>query len=210
MPQVIPVHIALRTQLKDSVSQAVALNGKLELLIAVRSRQPSERYHGKVDHSQPPWNAQVANVILDLHAKAREMEAWLRMSQGLPYRPRGGSAGNTKKALENIGRLSEAAQDSTVRDHTRELEKWIRNARIALDETEMPKRLPRSPGQPEPCCPWCEHHTLRMLPLKGQIFCIDTTCKDDQERRPQARMEYSAHVGDLVIVWMDGLAGVPA
>jgi hypothetical protein len=210
MPQVIPVHIALRSQLKDSVQQAVILSGKLEQLIAVRSQRPSERYHGKVDHSQPPWNAQVANVILDLHAKAREMEAWLRASQGLPYRPRGGSEKNTRKALENVSRLAEKAEDITVRGHIRDLEKWIRNARVALDETEMPKRLPRSPGHPEPICPWCENHTLRMLPLKGQIFCIKPDCKDDEDRKPHARLEYSSHVSDFVIVWQDGLAGVPA
>jgi hypothetical protein len=210
MPQVVPVHVALRSALKESVQQAIILDERLEALIAVRSRQPSERFHGKVDHSQPPWNAQVANVILDLHAKAREMEAWLRASQGLPYRPRGGSGQNTRKALENISRLAEAAQDGTVRDHTRDLEKWIRNARVALDETEMPKRLPRSPGLPEPKCPWCENHTLRMLPLKGQIFCIKPDCKDEQERKPKAQMEYSAHVGDWVICWQDNLLGVPA
>src|SRR5579871_4583430 len=141
MPQVIPAHIALRSQLRESVQQAILLSERLELLIAVRSRQPSERFHGKIDHSQPPWNAQVANVILDLHSRAREMEAWPRLSQGLPARPRGGSSGNTRKALENIVRLAEAAQDLTVRSHIRELEKWIRNARVALDETEMPKRL---------------------------------------------------------------------
>src|SRR5271169_4995452 len=135
MPQVIPQHIALRSQLKDSVEQAITLSGRLELLIAVRSRQPSERYHGKIDHSQPPWNAQVANVILDLHAKAREMEAWLRLAQKLDRRERGGSSENTRKALEEVLTRSERADDSTVREHTRELEKWIRNARIALDET---------------------------------------------------------------------------
>src|SRR5580692_10779028 len=118
MPQVVPVHIALRSALKESVQQAIILDERLEALIAVRSRQPSERFHGKVDHSQPPWNAQVANVILDLHAKAREMEAWLRASQGLPYRLRGGSGQNTRQALENVCRLSEAAADGTVRDHT--------------------------------------------------------------------------------------------
>ena len=204
------MHTALRNDLRDSIQQAVILSDRLEQLIAVRSQRPSERYHGKVDHSQPPWNAQVANVVLDLHAAAREMEAWLRMSQGLPYRLRGGSEGNTKKALENVSRLSEAALDSTVRDHIRLLEKWIRNARVALDETETPKRLPRRPGEPEAKCPWCENHTLRMLPLKGKIFCIKPDCKDDEGRKPSAQMEYSAHVGDMIIVWMDGLAGVPA
>ena len=209
MPQVIPVHTALRTQLRDSASAAWQLSSRLELMIAVRSR-PGDRFHGKIDHSQPPWNAQAANAILDLHAKAREMEAWLRVSQKLPLRTRGGSDENTQKALENVTRLSEAADDGTVRDHIRELEKWIRTARIALDETEMPKRLPRRPGQPEPRCPFCGNHTLRMWPLMGKISCIKPDCKDDHDRKPYAKMEYSPHVQDFVLVWQDGLAGVPA
>jgi hypothetical protein len=210
VPQVIPLHVALRTALKDSVTSAIGLNIRLELLIAVKGNRPTERYHGKVDHSQPPWNAQVAHTVLDLHARAREMEAWLRLSQQLPSRPRGGSSGNTSKALQNVARLCEAAADDTVRQYTRELDRWIRNAKVALDEVEMPKRLPRSPGCPEPKCPWCQNHTLRMWPLAGKIFCIAPDCRDEENRKPSARLEYSPHVGDLVLVWMDGLSGVPA
>jgi hypothetical protein len=209
VPQVIPVHTALRSQLRDSVQQSAALLGRLELLIAVKTRQQSEHFHGKIDHSQPPWNAQAAGVILDMHAKAREMEAWLRLSQGLPPRPRGGSDGNTCAALENIARLAEAAEDATVRDYIRDIEKWVRDARVVLGETERPKRLPRLAGKPEPRCPFCENHTLRMWPLAGKIFCIKPDCKDEDERKPQARMEYSTHVNDWVLVWQDGLAGVP-
>jgi hypothetical protein len=210
MPSVIPVHVALRSRLRDSACQALTLAGRLEPLLAEKSRGPEERFHGKVDHSQPPWNAQIANAILDLHQLAREAEAWLRLSQGLPLRERGGSAANTRRALEAVVRLSEKAEDITVRGHIRDLEKWIRGARTALGETEAPKRLPRSEGQPEPRCPFCEQHTLRMQPLRGRIFCISPGCRDDQERKPYAILEYSPHVGDMVLVWQDGISGVPA
>ena len=210
MPQVIPVHVALRSRLRESVEYALMLDARLESLIAVKSGQPSERFHGKVDHSQPPWNAQVADMVLGFRQLARELEAWLRVSQQLPAKLRGSSDGNTRKALEGVIRLAENADDLTVKRLTKDVDRWVRSARVVLGETELPKRLPRRPGQAEPKCPFCEHHTLRMRPLEGVVFCIFPDCRDDDDRKPSARMEFSAHAGDWVMVWQDGIAGVPA
>lgn len=211
MPAVIPVHIALRSRLKDSACKAATVNNDLEVVIAVKPSGGSSGFHGKVDHSQPPWHAPVANAIMDLHALAREMEAWLRLSQGLPRRPRGGSSENTVRALNAVVRLSEGAADGTVRGHTRDLESWIRRARVALCEVEMPKQLPRAPGAGDPKCPFCGCHTLRMVPLAGEVFCINPGCPGDEDgRKPRAHLEFSVHVGDWVLVWQDGIAGVPA
>lgn len=208
MPSVTPAHRAIRDELRSSVSDSLALNVQLESVITVKVKQPGT-FHGKVDFSQPPWHAPVANAIMDLHAISREMEAWLRLSQGLPRRDRGGSSENTRKALENVLRLSEAAQDATVRSHARELNSWHRRSRVALGETEMPAKLPRQPGEPERPCPWCKKHTLRMLPLRGIIRCIDRSCTDDQDRRPEGEMTFSVIVGDWIVVWQDGVAGLP-
>jgi hypothetical protein len=208
MPAVIPAHIALRDQLRASVHDALRLNGQLEAVIAVRTQRPGG-FHGKVDHSQPPWSAPVANAILDLHAMSREMEAWLRLSQGLRPRLRGGSSESTRRALENVVRLAEAAQDATVKGHTRELRRWGWQADIALGKTERPARLPREKGQPARLCPWCKQDTLRMLSLKGIIRCIDKICKDDQDKRPEGVMTFSKIAGDWIVVWQDGLAGLP-
>lgn len=210
MPKAIPVHIALRTTLRESVGHSLTLNTQLEAVIAIKPVQPGI-FHGKVDFSQPPWCAPVANAITDLHALAREMEAWLRLSQGLPKRERGGSSENTKKALENVVRLSEAAQDATVRSHTRELNGWGRRASVALGEMEMPKKLPRQPGEPERACPFCKNHTLRMTPLglrrDEQIRCMNPVCKDDNGRTPTAQVEYFQ--GEFILRWMDGVIGLP-
>lgn len=208
MPSVIPAHRAIRDKLRSSVNDSLTLNGQLESLIAVKVKQPGT-FHGKVDFSQPPWHAPVANAIMDLHAIARELEAWLRLSQGLPRRDRGGSTGNTRRALENVVRLSEAAEDGTVRSHTRELDSWHRRGRIALGVTEMPSRLPRAKGEAVRLCPWCKRDTLRMLALRGIISCVDRDCKDDQGSRPKGEMTFSAIVGDWIVVWQDGVAGLP-
>jgi len=214
MPKPIPVHQAIRGELRKSVSDALGLNGQLELIIAVKAKQPGT-FHGKVDFSQPPWHAPAANAITDLHALAREMEAWLRLSQGLPSRPRGGSSENTRRALEGVIRLAEAALDATVRGHRRELDGWGRRASIVLGEVEMPKRLPRQPGEAEKPCPWCKKHTLRMYPMgldwqgksADEISCIDKGCKDEHGNRPSARLEYFH--GEWVLRWMDGVIGTP-
>lgn len=208
MPAVIPVHVALRSRLKDSVSHALSLNDRLEKVVAVKSRDASGGFHGKIDFSQPPWCAAVANVIMDLHAQSRDMEACLRISLKLPVRPRGGSSDNTRVALENVLRLSEGADDGSVKQNTRTLDSWGRKAKMALNETESPRRLPRIEGQKEPACPWCKNHTLRMLPLYGTIKCMNPDCKDEEDRKPVAKLEYFEQ--EFVLRWQDDIIGIPA
>lgn len=210
MPAEIPAHTAIRLRLKEAANHASGLHARLEPLIAIKSRQPSGGFHGKIDHSQPPWNAPVAHAITDLHSLARKMERELQGELGFPVRDRGGSDANTGSALDAVVRLAEGADDVLVRFCTRELEKWCRRASIALDELEIPKRLPRIKGKPEPKCPFCTSHTLRSKPGLGEIFCINPACKDEQGRKPSAQMEYSRLACDWVMVWQDGIAGVPA
>jgi hypothetical protein len=207
VPAVIPREIALRSRLKDAIEKALSLNEHLEQVIAIKSKQPSGIFHGKIDHSQPPWASSIAHCIMDLHAQSREMEEWLRVALKLPQRHRGGSSANTGKALEAVARLCEGADDHAVTENTKWLDGWIRRAQIALGQKEPPRRIPRLPGQKEPVCPWCSNHTLRMLPMKGVIKCVTPKCVDSEGRKPEARMEYSAHVGDFVIIWQDGLVG---
>lgn len=210
MPAVIPLHAAIRTRLRDAVAHALSLNQRLESVIAVKSRQNSGGFHGKIDHSQPPWSAPVASAVMDLHAMSREAEGRLRASLSLPCRARGGSSDNTRGALESLLRLSEGAQDAFVRENIRWLDGWCRKASIALGETEIPRRLPRTEKQDEPSCPFCECRTLRMLPLYGIIRCINPECTDDQDRKPSARLEYSGIAGEMVLRWQDDIIGLPA
>jgi hypothetical protein len=203
----IPAEIAIRNRLKNSVTETLDLNDKLECVVAIKTRQPSGVFHGKIDFSQPPWAASIANCILDLHAMSREMEEWLRVALHLPHRHRGGSSANTQKALEAVVRLAEGADDYAVTRYTRDLNRWCRRALIALGHTEAPRRIPRLPGEDEPLCPWCKHHTLRMFPIAGLIKCVTPDCVDEKERKPEARMEYSSHVGDFILVWQDQRSG---
>jgi hypothetical protein len=210
MPAVVSAHVALRARLRDSAGHAVILDGKLEALIAERPAKSSGGFHGKIDFSQPPWHAPVANCHLELHSLSRRLEREMRWELVLPQRARGGSNANTRKALEAVCRLGEGTDDFMVRLVTKELEKWSRRASIALELTEVPKRLPRNPGGPEPKCPFCENHTLRSRSLEGKIYCISPGCKDEEGRKPEARMEYSPVTGGWEVVWQDNVVGLPA
>ena len=204
MPAVIPKHVAIRSRLRETVGDALSFNERLEALIAVKSAQPSGVFHGKIDHSQPPWNAAVADAILDLHAWCRKTEVLMKRNLGFPPRRRGNSSENTKKGLESLTRLAEGADDESVRDVTRWLDSWCRRASQIMGETEAAKRLPRIEGERSMTCPWCKRDTLRQLALAGLIFCIDPNCKDDEKRRPKARLEYFQ--GDFILRWQDGVA----
>lgn len=209
MPATIPVHVALRSELKDSAQHALGLNTRLESLIAVKSRTAGGGFHGKIDFSQPPWHSPVANAIMDLHAQAREAEGCLRVSLRLPCRVRGGSGGNTVRAMEAILRLAESADDGLVRSNVKWMESWSRKASITLGETEAPRRLPRAEGSRESPCPFCKKRTLRMLPLEGKVWCVNPVCKDEKGNKTAAHLEYSPFLGDLVLLWMDNEVGLP-
>ena len=206
MPAQIPVHVAIRSHLKESVAHSLALNVRLEEVVAVKVKQPGA-FHGKVDFSQPPWHAPVANAIMDLHALSRQLESGLRSELGLPLRKRGGSNANTVKAMHAIPRLCEGADDYSVRLCAKELGRWGSRAQGALNSKEQASRLPRQPGKPEPACPWCRNHTLRSRGLEGKIWCINPGCADEQGKRPVAMLEYFR--GEMVLRWQDGVIGCP-
>jgi hypothetical protein len=189
--------------------EAAAALARLEAVTALKPRTSGTGYHGKVDFSQPPWNAQAAAAVLGFHACVRLLEKGLRAELGLPAAARGGSDANTRAALRAVCRLCEGVPDASVRAVMKEIGAFARLAAIVLDDTEMPRRLPRNPGSPEPACPWCGSHTLRIKPLKGTVCCI-SGCRDEQGRQPRAHLEYSELASDWVLVWQDGIAGLPA
>jgi hypothetical protein len=194
--------------LRDLFVQALVLMARLEAVTALRLRGAGG-YRGKISFSQPPWNAGAAETMLAFHAEIRSLEQGLRTDLSLPRRPRGGSDDNTSAAVAAVGRLCTSAPDESVRAVLAFLRSWCRSASITLQDSEAPRRLPRSPGLPEPVCPFCRNHTLRLLPLDGVIKCIGD-CTDDQGRRPVAHLEFSPVTHDWIPVWQDGIAGVPA
>jgi hypothetical protein len=204
MPAIIPPHVLLRSEFRDTVSECLGLNEVLERIITIKSWQPAGGdFHGKISHSPPPWNSSAANAILDLHSWSRQAEVTVRRDLGLPVRVRGGSSANTGCALGSLTRLSEALADAQVNYCKTWLGGWCRKAEVILGTQEAAKRLPRELGQSEPDCPWCKRKTLRQLSLEGQIFCCDPTCHDDDGNRPKARLEYFR--GELTLLWQDGV-----
>jgi hypothetical protein len=207
MPKVISKHVAIRKVLGEIVRETVDLDERLEEIIAIKSKGSSEIFHGKVDHSQPPWNAPVAGLILELHAWARATERAWRLTAGLTAWKRGGSRVNTVKALESLCGLSEPLDDTLVHESRAWLTGWCKRASIVLGEAESAKRLPRVHGEKESRCPWCKHDTLRQMALAGVIFCIDPKCMDEDGHSPRAQLEYFR--GEMVLRWQDGIIGSP-
>ena len=198
-------------RIKDSATQALLIYAQLQQVTVFQSKIPGFS-SGKVIHSQPPWNAAVAFSYLELHSLSRDLEDKFRYYSDQPARGRGGSDENTRLALESVINHTESVPESAVLSAIRDLESWIRRARIVLGELELPQRLPRLPGQAEPSCPFCKRRTLRMLPLRGVVTCIMplSICKDDEGRKAFAKMEFSAFTQDFELVWQDDVVGIPA
>lgn len=203
--------VDLRTRLRALVAEATTVGYQLEQVIATTTPVLGGGIkRGRIDHSQPPWNAPVAHLILDLHAEAREMEERLRRHLGIPDKPRGVSTENTRFALESVANLAEVSSDAYVGDCLAYLDRWIGHARIVLGERDQPQRLPRQPGLPEPRCPYCERMTLRHLASRGEVRCINPECRTEEGRRPSALMTWSNVAMEWVLAWNDGFVGIPA
>jgi hypothetical protein len=199
--------VALRSRLKETVTEVLALNTRLEAIITVKPSHPSSGFHGKIDFSSPPWHAQAANTVLDLHAWSRDAEALTRIRATLPARYRGGSSANTRKALGSLYSLSEGIDDAVVYDTIRWLEGWCRKAEVVLGEREAIRRLPQQPGETARLCPWCRKDTLRQMTRQGVIFCVDILCRSEDGDRPRAQLEMFD--GQWELRWMDGVLGTP-
>lgn len=150
-----------------------------------------------------------AYLLLELHREARQSERRLRLFLCLPLRDRGSSGENTKLALDAIVALAEAAGDALASDAAAWLERWHARAKRALGEASPVARLPRQPGEPERSCPFCECLTLRYWSLDGVVKCINPGCRDDDGKRPAAKIEYSGFTGQLELCWQDGVVGLP-
>jgi len=206
-----PVRSTGRDRLLDAVSSAVDLNARLAAIIATAvSRLGGRGRSGRIDHSQPPWNAPVAHLVLELHALARYLENDLRDLAGMRWHARGGDDANTIFALRAIGNLAEAVQDSWLLEPAHQLGGWCSRSLVVLGERDVPRRLPRNVGQSEARCPYCSCLTLRFWSSRGEVRCVNPACADGDERRPVARMDYSVVTQDWVLAWRDGTVGLPA
>lgn len=139
---------------------------------------------------------------MELHAMARDLEAAAQVEWSWP---RGGSDTNTRNALESVADISYALDDGAVLDIIRELDSWARKSKIALGDAEGFRRIPRSPGQREQACPWCGYLTLRYLPLRGVVRCVNPVCRDVDGVRPSAVVGITDDGPSLT--WHDGTSG---
>lgn len=201
-----------RTQLRKLTVLAAGLSVQLESIILHKPSSEGKASFSRISHSQPPWNAAAANAILQLSQLSRSTEAQFRALAGQKTRARGSSDKNTILALQSIAGFTEAVGDYAISRALRDLDTWVRRARTVLGELELPQRLPRLPGEPEPACPFCKRKSLRMFPLRGYITCVLplSLCHDGQWRKPRAQLEYSGFTKQFELIWQDNVVGFPA
>jgi hypothetical protein len=199
---------SVRALLEDAVKLVWHLNELLELMVPYAGTGQSDevKRHGQMIHASPPWQAQAANLVMDLHAEARRLERSLK-AEVMGDRSsvdRGGSSRNTWLALKALLRLTEAVEDVTAADVLVALERWTSRAEVVLGKAEPARRLPRAIGAGEPRCPWCAYLTLRCRPQNGLVYCVNPTCTDEDGRRPRALMGVDYLTGEAVLTWQDG------
>ena len=188
---------SLRERLKSSTENAWRLYCALEVMLPYKepSRgQPISRQ--KLTASPIPWHGTAAGLIGDLYAEARRLEVNLKaMVTGIRGVRRGGSDGNTLMSLRSIVNLSHTVDDQTVIGVLGYFDRWNRRAEAVFNPDLGLHRIPRSPGEEEMRCPWCEYQTMRWQPATGIIVCVNPECKNDEGVRPRWRADYEV-VGD--------------
>jgi hypothetical protein len=200
-----------RVKLRKLMARAAELSFQLETAVLHKPSSVGKASFSRISHSQPPWNAAAASVIMQLSQLARSTEAQFRVEASQPVRRRGGSDKNTLLALESIASCTEAVDDHAIIKALHDFTSWSSQARRVLGELELPQRLPRLPGQSEPVCPFCKRKSLRAFPLYGYIACILplSLCHDSEGRKPRAQLEYSSFTKQLELVWQDNGVGLP-
>lgn len=109
-------------------------------------------------------------------------------------------------ALRSIVNYSHAVDDQTVLGVLGYLDRWIRRAEAVFRPDMGLHRLPRTPGEEEMRCPWCEYQTMRWQPATGIIVCINPECRDASDQRPRWVADYELVGDQLRFTWkpMDG------
>lgn len=202
-------------QLAIDVDHLVRPGGLLDRLEALLPEPVAGLSSGgtrrRVAGSPPPWNAEAAAVLLDIHEGARRLEAALRQAvTGRLGERRGASDANTRAALRSIVRLVEGLDEDAARDAARTVARWVTAARQLrdIDEADRWEPLPRQPGMLPPACDYCRAYSLRWNRRSGEVRCCTPDCRDEDGQRPVARMEIGRFTGQAALVWRDGRAVV--
>lgn len=196
----------------DHLVRPGGLLDQLETLLPEQVADPAAARRHKLAGSPPPWHADAAAVLLDIHEGARRLEASLRRAvSGRLGDRRGGSDHNTRAALKSCVRLAEAiADEDAVRAAARIVARWVTSARQLrdIDQADRWEPLPRQPGMLPPACDYCRTYSLRWNRRSGEVRCCNPDCRDEDGRRPVARMEIGRYSGQAALVWRDGRAVV--
>lgn len=198
--------------LADDITTLAADGGlldQLEGLLAEPVVDPTSGTRSRLKaKSGEPWHAEASAVLMTIHAGARELEINLQYLAKLPIRERGGTSENTKKALEQIGRLVEAVPEHIAAEAEREVGGWIQAARQIrdIDESDRWTPVPHPRGKLPPECPYCQTYSLRMCRRRVEVRCSNPDCRDGSGRRPVARMEHGAVSGEASLVFGDGIS----
>lgn len=202
--------VSIAEQFSQASAKCLIAYNQLQSIIAFTTPyRGGSLSFSRISHSQPPWNSAVAFSFFEFHKLARQVEIRFRVQASLPIRDRGCSDINTRNALQAAEKITDKAGDSAVFAAIGDLDAWLRKARVVLGELEMPQRLPRLPGKKDPACPFCKHQSLRMFPLRGFICCVNPVCKDENDRKPKARMIFSNFTKQWELSWQDGILGIP-
>src|SRR5574337_1868531 len=113
----------LRQKIALTANEAWKLNEALEVAIVHPPRVERTATSSRAVEAPIPWNDWAANLITELHASARRRELTLLelVTVNLAERVRGGSNGNTRRALQHLTRLVELATD----DEALEVLRWL-------------------------------------------------------------------------------------
>lgn len=191
----------------DTLTKPGGLLDQLTALITEQASNPDTKHITKrLTGSSPPWHAEAAHVLTEIHQGARDLENDIRYSITGRTMTRGGSDANTRKALHAITQLTPAVPEHITRHAAGQIAGWVRAAqRIRdIDQTERWVPLPRMPGMRPPPCPYCRTYGLRMNRMAGEVRCVNRECVDDEGRRPVARMEHGRLTGDAYLAFADG------
>jgi hypothetical protein len=149
--------------------------------------------------SSPPWNAQAANAVFDIHEGVRRLEQAVRLlAAGHEGARRGGSDAATVAALRAVASLGHALERQDAAAAGRLVERWITMILQlpAIDEAPVWDRIPAP-------CPYCGTRWLYAARRSGEVRCAFADCRDlDGNPFPRARPEWDER--GRFLRWADG------
>jgi hypothetical protein len=154
--------------------------------------------------SSEPWHSEAADAYWRIWFGARKLADRLRHLAGLQRREWG--SGDTGAALSAIAGLATSVPPSDLAAAREQAESWVAGARRIrdIDEVETWTPLPRPPGFPPPCCPYCQTLSLRMAKGREEVRCFFPGCRDIDGNPTRARMELGRFTDAGHLVFGDG------